>query len=130
MSSIQEHFLTFIHLSHPTSFPIYRYYTTTHNFITDICYPFPPRLPCPFNISAATPDGPVALPLFALNIANLTSSADITLPSTAASTLFNSSILSLFQLNFSNQLILQLTTTNQLINQKEFFECQVHSRIP
>src|SRR5206468_8010220 len=104
MSCIQEHFPYLIHIYHPTSFPIYRYYTTTHNFITDICYPFHPDSPAAFNISAATPDGPVALPLFALNIANLTSLADITLPSTAASTLFNSSILSLFQSNssFSN----------------------------
>src|SRR6059036_912906 len=60
--------------------------------------------PAAFNISAATPDGPAALPLFALHIAELTSDTDISLSSTDASTLFISPmppILSLFQSNSS-----------------------------
>src|SRR6266516_1861455 len=48
---------------------------------------FTPASPAAFNISTATPDGPAALPLFALDIANLTStditpSSTIVLPST------------------------------------------------
>src|SRR6059036_3766630 len=60
--------------------------------------------PAAFNISAATPDGPAALLLFALDIAELTSATDISLSSTDASTLFISPmlpILSLFQSNSS-----------------------------
>src|SRR6267154_2092050 len=57
--------------------------------------------PAAFNMSAATPDGPAALPLFALEIANFTSAADITLSSTDASTSFISLILSLFHSNSS-----------------------------
>src|SRR3954469_4226316 len=60
--------------------------------------------PAAFNISAATPDGPAALPLFALVIASLTSDTDINLSSTDASSLFITSklpILSLFQSNSS-----------------------------
>src|SRR3989442_8563345 len=60
--------------------------------------------PAAFNISAATPDGPAALTLFALNIAELTSDTDISISSTDASTLFISPmppILSLFQSNSS-----------------------------
>src|SRR6266516_4037939 len=56
--------------------------------------------PAAFNISTASPDGPAALPLFALDIANLTSATDITLSSTGVTTLFISPllpILSLFQ---------------------------------
>src|SRR6267154_1072607 len=52
-----------MHIYHPTSFPINRYFTTTHNFITNICHPF-------------HPDSPAAFPLFALDIATLTSAAD------------------------------------------------------
>src|SRR3989441_6723251 len=55
--------------------------------ISDICHPLHPRLPAAFNISAATPDGPAALPLFVLAIASLTSDTDISLSSTDASTL-------------------------------------------
>src|SRR6266516_1979376 len=50
-----------------------------------------PASPAAFNISTATPDGPAALPLFAVAIANLTSSTDITLSSTGVTTLFISS---------------------------------------
>src|SRR5438876_9328058 len=60
--------------------------------------------PAAFNISAATPDGPAALPLFALPIASLTSYTDINLSSTDASSLFITSklpVLSLFQSNSS-----------------------------
>src|SRR3989442_8678710 len=38
---------------------------------------FTPASSAAFNISAATPDGPAALPLFALDIAELTSDTDI-----------------------------------------------------
>src|SRR3989442_4524598 len=65
---------------------------------------FTPASLAAFNISAATPDGSAALPLFALAIANLTSDTDINLSSTDASSLFLTSmlpILSLFQSNFS-----------------------------
>src|SRR4051812_20724554 len=65
---------------------------------------FTPTSPAAFNISAATPDGPAALPLFALPIASLTSYTDINLSSTDASSLFITSklpILSLFQSNSS-----------------------------
>src|SRR5437867_10719816 len=103
----------FIHIHHPASPPIHRHYTAPHYFIADICHPLHPRLPAAFNISAATPDGPAALPLFALDIAELTSDTDISLSSTDAyfrhqyfsfSTLFISPmppILSLFQSNSS-----------------------------
>src|SRR6267154_1935999 len=62
---------------------------------------FTPDSPAAFNIYAATPDGPVAFPLFALDIATLTSAADITLSSTDVSSLFISLILSLFDSNSS-----------------------------
>src|SRR2546425_12432191 len=65
---------------------------------------FTPASPAAFNISAATPDGPAALPLFALAIASLTSDTDISLSSTDASTLSVPPILpilSLFQSNSS-----------------------------
>src|SRR2546425_6723390 len=77
----------FIHIHHPASPPIHRHYTAPHYFIADICHPLHPRLPAAFNISAATPDGPAALPLFVLAIASLTSDTDISLSSTDASTL-------------------------------------------
>src|SRR6059036_591786 len=96
--------LPLIHIYHPASFPIYRYYTAPHYFIADICHPFHPRLAAAFNLSAATPDGPAALALFALAIASLTSDTDINLSSTDASSLFITSmlpILSLFQSNSS-----------------------------
>src|SRR6267154_3437063 len=60
-----------------------------------------PDSPAAFNISAATPDGPAAFSHFALDIATLTSAADITLSSTDASTSFTSLILSLFHSNSS-----------------------------
>src|SRR5206468_8855293 len=65
---------------------------------------FTPASPAAFNISAATPDGPAVLPLFALPIASLTSYTDINLSSTDASSLFITSklpALSLFQSNSS-----------------------------
>src|SRR2546425_1100119 len=34
----------FIHIYHPASFSIYRYYTAPHYFIADICHPFPVML--------------------------------------------------------------------------------------
>src|SRR3989442_3768839 len=92
----------FIHIHHPASPPIHRHYTAPHYFIADICHPLHPAA---FIISAATPDGPAALPLFALDIAELTSDTDISLSSTDACTLFISSmlpILSLFQSNSSS----------------------------
>src|SRR5437867_9409189 len=39
--------LPFIHIHHPASFPIYRYYTAPHYFIADICHPFHPPPPPP-----------------------------------------------------------------------------------
>src|SRR5213083_242121 len=94
----------FIHIHHPASPPIHRHYTAPHYFIADICHPLHPASPAAFNISTATPDGPAALPLFALAIASLTSDTDISLSSTDASSLFITSmlpILSLFQSNSS-----------------------------
>src|SRR3989441_5723025 len=61
----------------------------------------PPPPPPPLTYP---PQRPAALPLFALDIAELTSDTDISLSSTDASTLFISPmlpILSLFQSNFS-----------------------------
>src|SRR5438876_10377749 len=65
--------LPFIHIYHPTSLPS----TGTTPLLTtslqiSITH-FTPASPAAFNISAAIPDGPVALPLFALAIASLTS---------------------------------------------------------
>src|SRR3989442_13860071 len=91
----------FILIHHPASPPIHRHYTAPHYFIADICHPLHLRR---LNISAATPDGPAALPLFAVDIAELTSDTDISLSSTDASILFISPmppILSLFQSNSS-----------------------------
>src|SRR5881296_4783524 len=48
--------------------------------------------PAAFNISAATPDGPAALPLFALAIASFTSDTDINLSSTDVSSPFITSM--------------------------------------
>src|SRR3989442_9101952 len=99
--------LPLIHIYHPSSPPIRRHHTAPHYFIANICHPFHPRLlreSAAFNISAATPDGPAALPLFALPIASLTSYTDINLSSTDASSLFITSklpVLSLFQSNSS-----------------------------
>src|SRR5881296_906237 len=94
----------FIHIYHPVSPPIHRHYTAPHYFIQISVTHFTPASPAAFNISAATPDGPAALPLFALDIAELTSATDISLSTTDASTLFISPmlpILSLFQSNSS-----------------------------
>src|SRR3954470_4131606 len=96
--------LPLIHIYHPASPPIRRHHTAPHYFIADISHPFHSDSPAAFNISAATPDGPAALPLFALPIASLTSYTDINLSSTDVSSLFITSklpILSLFQSNSS-----------------------------
>src|SRR6267154_1968835 len=93
--------LSFIYIYHPTSFPINRYFTTTHDFITNICHPFHPRFPRRFQHICRYTYGPAALPLFALDIATLTSAADITLSPIDVSSLFISPILSLFHSNSS-----------------------------
>src|SRR5437867_9409190 len=62
----------------------------------------PPASPAAFNISAATPDGPAALPLFALAIASFTSDTDINLSSTDASSPFITSMLPILSLLQSN----------------------------
>src|SRR3989442_13699639 len=85
--------LPFIHIYHPASFPIYRYYPAPPYFIAYICPPFPLRPPrCLQHIPRYT-DGPAALPVFALAIASLTSDTDINLSSTDASSLFITSML-------------------------------------
>src|SRR6267154_233232 len=91
MSCIQEHspFL-YTHLPSSGISPL-----LTTSLQISVTHPTPDS-PAAFNMSAATPDGPAALPLFALEIANLTSAADITLSSTDASTSFIFLILSLF----------------------------------
>src|SRR6267154_987925 len=102
MSCIQEHspfFYTHLSSNFFSNQPVFHHYSQLR------CkYPSPispPTPPAAFNMSAATPDSPAALPLFALEIANLTSAADITLSSTDVSTSFISLILSLFHSNFS-----------------------------
>ena len=89
MSCIQEHF-SYLYTHLPSNFfsnlPVLHHYSQLH--YRYLSPHFTPDSPAAFNISDATPDGPVALPLFALNIANLTSSADVTLLSSDASTLF------------------------------------------
>src|SRR4051812_10289329 len=94
----------FTHIHHPASPPIHRHYTAPHTSLQISVTHFTSASPAAFNISAATPDGPAALPLFALPIASLTSYTDINLSSTDASSLFITSklpILSLFQSNSS-----------------------------
>src|SRR5437867_6941684 len=63
----------FIHIHHPASL---QSTGTTPLLTTSLQMSvthFTPASPAAFNISAATPDGPAALPLFALDIAELTS---------------------------------------------------------
>src|SRR2546425_397668 len=94
----------FIHFPPPPSPQTPRHSPPPPSFIANSCPPLPPPPPAAFNIPAATPDGPAALPLFTLDIAELTSDTDISLSSTDASTLFISPmppILSLFQSNSS-----------------------------
>src|SRR5437867_5046093 len=96
----------FIHIYHPASPPIYRHYTGTTPLLTTSLQisvtHFTSASPAAFNISAATPDGPAALPLFALAIASLTSDNDISLSSTDASSLFITSVLPILSLLQSN----------------------------
>src|SRR3989441_5172240 len=96
--------LPLIHIYHPASPSIHRHHTAPHYFIAESVTHFTSASPAAFNISAATPDGPAALPLYALPIASLISYTDINLSSTGASSLFITSmlpILSLFQSNSS-----------------------------